>query len=52
MSRNFGFRPLNRNIVREFNRDRKDTYWAKWKLALDRRNAIELPFGLGVTLTG
>jgi hypothetical protein len=29
-------RALNRNVVREFNRDRKDTHWGKRKLARDR----------------
>ena len=29
-------RALNRNAVREFNPDRKDTHWGKRKLARDR----------------
>jgi hypothetical protein len=36
MSRNFGFRPPNRNVEREFNPDRKDHHWGKRKLARDQ----------------
>jgi hypothetical protein len=36
MSRNFGFRPPNRIVEREFNPDRKDHHWGKRKLARDQ----------------
>jgi hypothetical protein len=36
MSRNFGFRPPNRNVERMFNPDRKDHHWGRRKLARDR----------------
>jgi hypothetical protein len=28
---------LNRNVVREFNPDRKDTMWGRWKLTRDTK---------------